>query len=99
MDIDLDLFEPFDRLVRISVRGETRDVPENNNLLRGFQFLIGAAIASGRFCWNNECGNCEATCRLPGRDGARRVRTCQTLAEDGVEVVDLSPDLDMILRD
>ncbi len=97
MDIDLCLFEPFDRLVRILLRGRPYDVPENNNLLRGLQYLVGDAISVGRFCWNNECGNCEVSCRLPGRDGLKRLRGCQALAEEGMEIVDVSPDLDLVL--
>jgi len=97
VDIDLCLFEPFDRLVRILLRGRPYDVPENNNLLRGLQYLVGDAISVGRFCWNNECGNCEVSCRLPGRDGLKRLRGCQALAEEGMEIVDVSPDLDLVL--
>jgi hypothetical protein len=97
MDIDLDLFDPFDRLVRITLRGELREIPENNNLLRGFQYLVGDAISSGRFCWNNECGNCEVSCRVPGKEGVRRLRGCQAMAEEGMEILDLSADLDMVI--
>jgi hypothetical protein len=98
-EINLDLFDPFDRLLRISIRGKSREVPENNTLLRGFQYLFGDAVVSGRFCWNNECGNCELSCRLPGRDGARRIRGCQALVEEGMEVLDVSPDLALFMRE
>ncbi|MBI3448351.1 MAG: hypothetical protein HY049_05475 [Acidobacteria bacterium] len=97
MDIDLDLFDPFDRLIKISVRGKETEIPENNSLLRGFQYLLGDAIASGRFCWNNECGNCEITCRVPGAAAAKKLRGCQVVAEEGMEIVELSPDLDLLL--
>jgi hypothetical protein len=96
MDVNLDLFDPFDRLIRITVRGKPLEIPENNNLLRGFQYLIGDPVASGRFCWNNESGNCEVLCRVPGKEGVRKIRGCQVLAEEGMEIVDLSSDLDLI---
>jgi len=95
--MDLDLFDPFDRLVRIKVRGKEIEIPENNNLLRGFQYLLGDAISTGRFCWNNECGNCEVMCRVPGKPDVRKLRGCQILAEEGMEVVSLSADLDLLL--
>jgi hypothetical protein len=97
MNVNLDLFEPFDRLLRITLRGRAHEVPENNTLLRGFQYLYGDAVSAGRFCWNNECGNCEVTCRLPGRGDPRRLRGCQALAEEGMEILDVSADLDIII--
>src|SRR5438874_3225012 len=33
--IDYNVFEPFDRLIDIELRGKTVQVPENNSLLRG----------------------------------------------------------------
>lgn len=97
-DINLDLFEPFDRLLRIGVRGKQEEVPENNTVLRGFQYLYGDSVSSGRFCWNNECGNCEVTCRMPGEQGTRRLRGCQILAEEGMEILDLSPDIAIFVK-
>lgn len=96
-EINLDLFEPFDRLVKIRLRGSDHEVPENNSLLRGFQYLYGNSVATGRFCWNNECGNCEVSCRPPGGGEARRVRGCQVVAEEGMEILDLSLDLSQIV--
>lgn len=99
MSVNLDLFEPFDRLLRIALRGSSREVPENNTILRGLQYLFGDAVSSGRFCWNNECGNCEVTCRFPGRKDLRKVRGCQAIAEEGMEIVEVSPDIDIFIHD
>jgi predicted molibdopterin-dependent oxidoreductase YjgC len=97
--VNLDLFEPFDRLLRIRVRGRECEVPENNTLLRGFQYLYGNQVVSGRFCWNNECGNCEVICRLPGEEGTRTIRGCQTLVEEGMQVTEVSSDLALFVED
>jgi succinate dehydrogenase/fumarate reductase-like Fe-S protein len=59
-DVDLDLFEPFDTLIRIEFLGRAIEVPDNNCLLRALQYVAGESIAYGRFCWNDECGNCQA---------------------------------------
>ena len=99
MAINLDLFEPFERLLRIKVRGREAEVPENNTLLRGFHYLFGDAVCTGRFCWNNECGNCVVTFRSPGAEAPRRVRSCQVIAEAGMEVLVLSPDLALFAKD
>src|SRR5262245_49050594 len=64
--VDLDLFEPFDGLIEIEVLGRRVEVPDNNCLLRSLQYVAGDSIAYGRFCWNDECGNCEVTCVSPG---------------------------------
>ena len=54
-----DIFEPFDRLIEIEISGKTASVPENNNLLRCFQYLALEAISMGEFCWNGDCANCQ----------------------------------------
>ena len=57
--IDSDLFEPYERLVTIEILGHCVEVPENNRLLRCFQFLSMRSISYGDFCWNGECTNCQ----------------------------------------
>ena len=49
MDFDdlRDIFEPFDRLVTIGLCGDAREVPENNTILRGLQYLDVEAISYG----------------------------------------------------
>jgi hypothetical protein len=57
--IDNDLFEPYERLVTIEILGHSVKVPENNRLLRCFQFLSMQSISYGDFCWNGDCTNCQ----------------------------------------
>jgi len=57
--IDSDLFEPYERLVTIEILGRRVKVPENNRLLRCFQFLSMRSISYGDFCWNGDCTNCQ----------------------------------------
>ena len=57
--IDNDLFEPYERLVTIEILGRRVEVPENNRLLRCFQFLSMRSISYGDFCWNGDCTNCQ----------------------------------------
>ncbi len=45
------LFRPFTRLVKITILGKNFEVPENNPLLRCFQYLAPEAVSYGRFCW------------------------------------------------
>ena len=47
--LESDIFEPFERLVEIEILGERREVPENNTLLRCFQYLSMDTISFGDF--------------------------------------------------
>ena len=58
-----DMFQPYEKLVEIDILGERRMVPENNSLLRCFQFLAMEKISYGEFCWNGSCNNCTVTVR------------------------------------
>jgi hypothetical protein len=82
-----DLYEPYERLVRLVILGKVFEVPENNLLLRQMQF-VAADIGYGRYCWNGECRACEVqycqgregpeypalACRIKGLDGMRVTR-------------------------
>jgi hypothetical protein len=79
-----DLYEPWQKLVRIVVLGKVFEVPENNLLLRQMQY-VAPDIGTGKYCWNAECRYCEISycrrdgepeqaalaCRLKGLDGMR----------------------------
>lgn len=92
MKVDLDLFEPFDGLIEIDVLGHKIQVPDNNCLLRSLQYVAGESIAYGRFCWNDECGNCEVTCE--SASGAPEVvRACQARVHSGMKIIALSDEV------
>ncbi len=93
--VDLDLFEPFDRLVTIEVMGRELEVPDNNCLLRSLQYVAGEAIAYGRFCWNDECGNCEVTCAAPEGGEPEVARACQLRVTEGMKITAVSDDLEI----
>lgn len=93
-----EIFEPFERLVPIEVLGKTVEVPENNTILRCFQFLSNYTITYGKFCWNNDCGNCECQILLPGRDEAVTKRTCCTKVREGMKVVGTSKHVRLKLK-
>ena len=53
-----DVYEPWERLIRIVVLGKALDVPEKNLLLRQLQY-VSEDVGMGRYCWNAECRYCE----------------------------------------
>jgi len=66
------LFRPFTRLAKIKILGREFEVPENNPLLRCFQYLAPEAISYGRFCWNEECQYCRISFDLGWNSGSLR---------------------------
>jgi len=85
---DADLFEPFVKLVEIEILGETKRVPENNNLLRCFQYLSSETISYGEFCWNGDCANCRVW--LEDTENEKPKLACRTTVREGMKIVKMS---------
>jgi NADH dehydrogenase/NADH:ubiquinone oxidoreductase subunit G len=88
-----DIFEPFEKLVKIDIEGKTFEVPENNTLLRGFQYLSIETVSYGDFCWNGECLNCQVWLR--NGDKEKAVLACRTNVAEGMEIVRMSSEIDL----
>jgi predicted molibdopterin-dependent oxidoreductase YjgC len=88
-----EIFEPYDRLVKIKILGEVREVPENNSILRGLQYLNMEAISYGDFCWNGECINCQVS--IKNGDKEKSVIACRTNVEEGMEIVKLTDGMEI----
>jgi NADH dehydrogenase/NADH:ubiquinone oxidoreductase subunit G len=86
-----DIFEPFERLVEIEICGAREQVPENNTLLRCFQFLSIETISFGDFCWNGDCLNCQV--RIKNGDKEKAVLACRTKVEEGMKIIHLSDEI------
>ncbi len=91
------VYQPYQRLVKITVLGKTVEVPENNILLRAFQFVSPATIPYGRFCWNEECQYCRVI--VKGLDGKEhRVLSCKVLVREGMEILWMDQELHLNLK-
>jgi hypothetical protein len=88
-----EIFEPYEQLVKVKLLGTEREVPENNSILRGLQFLDMEAISYGDFCWNGECINCQVW--IKSGDKEKAVIACRTNAEDGMEIVRVSEGMEI----
>lgn len=86
-----DVFESFDKLVAVEICGKRREVPENNNLLRCFQFLSPETVSYGDFCWNGDCLNCRVSVENGGRE--KSVLACRAKIEEGMRIVRLSEEI------
>jgi len=87
------LYRPYRKLVEITILGRKFSVPENNLLLRCFQFLCPDTISYGRYCWNEECQYCRVSVKRPGSAKVQQVISCKLLVEEGLEVQELSAEL------
>lgn len=88
-----DIFEPFDKLIELEILGEKYMVPENNSLLRCFQFLAMKSISYGDFCWNGECLNCQVW--LQNGDKEKAVMACRTDVAEGMRIVRMAKGIDL----
>ena len=86
------LFHRFETLIEIEICGTMVLVPNNNTILRCIQFINTKAVASGKYCWNGDCSNCEVVVRQ-GEGVARRALACRTSACPGLVVSEVGPHL------
>lgn len=86
-----EMFEPYDKLVTITICGKPFEVPENNSILRGLQYIDLEAISYGDFCWNGECLNCQVW--IKNGDKEKAVMACRTDVREGMEIVRLSDEI------
>ncbi len=86
-----DIFEPFEKLVEIEILGEKREVPENNSLLRCFQYLSIETVSLGDFCWNGDCANCRVWLESKSKD--KPVLSCRTKVKEGMKIVKMSKEI------
>lgn len=88
-----DIFTPYEKLIEIDLLGEKRLVPENNSLLRCFQFLAMESISYGEFCWNGECLNCQVW--LQNGDKEKGVMSCRQTVTEGMKIVRIADEIDL----
>jgi hypothetical protein len=93
------LFRPYDRLVKIDVLGQEYQVPENNPLLRCFQYLAPETVSYGRFCWNEDCQYCRVTYDLGEGTKVRAAISCKLMVQEGLRVKEVASEIKYCLRD
>lgn len=92
MEYHPEIFEPYDRLIEISIAGEPRMVPENNSILRCLQYLDMEKISHADLCWNGECADC--TVWIMDGEKEKPVMSCRFKAAEGMTITRLSPALE-----
>jgi NADH dehydrogenase/NADH:ubiquinone oxidoreductase subunit G len=88
-----DIFQPYDKLIDIKIMGRKCQVPENNTLLRCFQYLALENISYGDFCWNGECLNCQVWLRSGDKEKA--VMACRTIVTENMEILRVAEGIEL----
>ena len=93
------LFRPYQRLIKIKLKGKELEIPENNMLLRGLQFLAPENVSYGRFCWNEECQYCRVT--YDSGEGTKQhvALSCKLMVKEGMRVTEVASEISYCLRD
>jgi hypothetical protein len=92
------LFRPFTRLVRIKILAREVEVPENNVLLRCFQYLAPEPVSYGRFCWNEDCQYCRVVFDRGEGTQSRSAISCKLMVEEGMQISEVSAEIKYCLR-
>ena len=83
-----EIFEPYEKLIQITLLGRAVEVPENNSILRCLQFLNMEAVSESELCWNGDCLDCQVW--VKGGDKEKAVIACRTNAEPGMDITRIS---------
>jgi hypothetical protein len=92
------LFESFNELIEIEICRTRARVPENNKLLRCFQYIKMDAVSVGDYCWNGDCVNCQIWYKAEDGD-IRSALACKLYVRPGMVITDLSANLKTDLKD
>ena len=83
-----EIFEPYEKLIQITLLGRAVEVPENNSILRCLQFLNMEAVSESELCWNGDCLDCQVW--VTNGDKEKAVMACRTNAEPGMDITRIS---------
>ena len=91
-DLRAGLFESFEELVEIDLCRNRALVPENNKLLRCFQYIKMETVSIGDYCWNGECTNCQVWYHMKGQNeqNDKPALSCRLECEEGMVITKLS---------
>jgi hypothetical protein len=93
-----DVYDPWERLIRLVVLGRVLEVPEKNLLLRQLQY-VSEDVGMGRYCWNAECRYCEVHYTRPGDPAVHVGLACRLRGFEGMRLTKLAPEIRYNLSD
>ena len=96
--LEIPLFRPYKKLIAVTIRGKKFQIPENQIMLRAFQYLCPDTIPYGRYCWNEDCQYCRVSVKRPGAKKVTQALSCKLMVEEGMEILELADELTRNLR-
>ena len=93
------LLEQYEKLIPLRIGELEYPVPENNSLLRCFQYLRLYPISMGGFCWSEDCRTCEVLVSTEPGSEPQRVLACQIAVTPGMTILEMTDKLKFCLRD
>ncbi|MGH9491437.1 MAG: hypothetical protein ACRD2F_05795 [Terriglobales bacterium] len=93
----MSLYRAYHRLVPVVLVGRKVRVPENNFVLRCFQYLCPRTVPYGAFCWNEQCQNCRIHWRHGPAGPARVGLSCKLIVREGMEITAVAPELERLM--
>jgi hypothetical protein len=93
-----DVYEPWERLIRLVVLGKVLEVPEKNLLLRQLQYVC-EDVGMGRYCWNAECRYCEIHYTRPDDPAEHVGLACRLRGFEGMRITKLAAEVRYNLSD
>ena len=96
--LEIPLFRPYQKLIAITIRGKKFEIPENQILLRAFQYLCPETIPYGRYCWNEECQYCRVTVDQGEGTPSHVALSCKLMVKSGMRVTDMAQEVKYCLR-
>lgn len=85
-------------MLKITVLGREFEVPENNPLLRCFQYLAPETVSYGRFCWNEDCQYCRVNLDYGEGTPSRAALSCKLMVQEGMRIREVSTEIKYCLR-
>jgi hypothetical protein len=92
------LFEEFESLIEIEICRNRAAVPENNKLLRCFQYIKMDSVSVGEYCWNGDCVNCQIWYKSDSGE-IKSALACRMYVRAGLVITGLSAHLENDLSD
>ena len=87
-----DLYDPYEKLIPLTILGRVFQVPENNLILRQMAF-VAQDIAWGRYCWNGECRYCEISYRKDASSPEYSALACRTKGLAGMQITKVAAEI------
>ncbi len=90
---DSGILEFFEKLIEIEIFGEKSEAPENNTLLRCFQYLSVKTISYGDFAGTAIAPIAGFGWKTPSKD--KPVLSCRTKIQDKMKIVRMSREINL----